>query len=201
MLKLFSQNATHNRKSYERKPFSSLCRHEKMMLAGLRSLCIVGNIQTQPWACALHTLWVDMQNTGRPNSLPVRWALSVWLDTLPWPSGLRNVVKDRNVFRIEKEEEGRSFWKNNTGSPELVLKCAPVAVNGQKINSCIEFCARLSWDGCVRALTRLLPPFFCSTHSGPFLLGRWGNLLCRRGFAVKIQKRSHTVLHNQDGRN
>lgn len=73
------------------------------------------------------SITVDIQNTTR---VAVRRASSIWLDAFSWPSGFRNVVNDRNVFRIE-EEEGWSFWKNNTANAELVVKGATVAANGQ----------------------------------------------------------------------
>lgn len=186
MLKLFSQNTTHNRKLYVRKLFSSLCRGEKIMLAGLTSLCIPGNIQTQPWACA------QPYSRHAKNSLPVRWALSGRLDTLPRPSGLRNVVKDRNVFRIEEEEEeeGRSFWKNNTGKPELVVTCAPVAVNGQKNQ---QLHSGPSRDGCVTGCSRP----FSAQHIQASFIGPMGKLALQTRFCSKNSK---TVVHTQDSR-
>lgn len=44
----------------------------------------------------------------------------LWLDTSPRPSGFWNVLNGRKVERVLRiEEEGLSFWKNNTGNTEL----------------------------------------------------------------------------------
>lgn len=56
----------------------------------------------------------------------------------------------------------KQHWQPRTGGKMCT------SVNGPKINSCIQCCSGPSRDGCVRALTRLLPPFFCSTYSGLF---------------------------------
>lgn len=59
-----------------------------------------------------------------------------------------------------------------------------------KINSGIHFYSGLRWDGCVRASDGCPHPFSAHFYTfRPLLLGQWGNLLCRRGSAVKPNSR------------
>lgn len=80
------------------------------------------------------------------------------------------------MFRIEKVEEeegGRSFWKNNTSNPELVVKCAPVAVNGQKNQQLHSVLLRTKSGRLCKGPHVAAPLIFLLNTFGPLLLGRW----------------------------
>lgn len=52
------------------------------------------------------------------------------LDTSPRPSGFWNVLNSRKVERVLRiEEEGLSFWKNNTGNTELFFFFFTLAID------------------------------------------------------------------------
>lgn len=87
------------------------------------------NIQTH--SCMhVRTHTRDMHTNTEGSSQKSGGLCHLWLDTLPWPSGFRNVLNGRKVegvLRME-EEEGLSFWKNNTGNTE------PLAVGADRKN-------------------------------------------------------------------
>lgn len=132
----------------------------------------------------VRTFTVDMQSTGGQDRVSQTSFVNMVRHLCSARLALGMLSTSKNVFGME-EEEGWSFWKNSTANAELVVK---VAVNGQN-QQLHSFPPRAELGRLCKGPQTAAPTLFLLYTFRPLLLSQWGNLLCRRGSAIKPNSR------------